>query len=131
MAENAELLLSEENEEEYKKQENLNELKLQLEIKKKGINTSKNQNKIYKQQYDLLTNKEKNTKYENIEKKIDKLKLENNELIKQIKNLKSQSRKDGKKLEDFSYNGKCLSDINKITNELKTLENKKHEYFKK
>ena len=37
LAENAELLLSEENEEEYKKQENLNELKLQLEIKKKEL----------------------------------------------------------------------------------------------
>ena len=131
LAENAELLLSEETEEENQKQENLNELKLQLELRKKGINSSKNQNKIYKQQYDLLTNKEKNTKYENVEKKIDKLKLENNELLKQIKNLKSQSRKDGKKLEDYSYNGKYLSDINKITNELKTLENKKHEYFKK
>ena len=131
LAENAELLLSEEDQEDSKKQENLNELIIQLELKKKGINSSKNQNKIYKQQYDLLTNKEKNTKNENIEKKIDKLKLENCELIKQIKTLKSQSRKDGKKLEDYSYNGKYLSDINKISTELKTLENKKHEYFKK
>ena len=133
LADNAELLLSEENEEEYKnkKQENLNELKMQLELRKKGINSSKNQNKIYKQQYDLLSNKEKNTKYDNVEKKIDKIKIENNELIKQIKSLKTQSRKDGKKLEDYSYNGKCLADITKITNELKTLENKKHEYFKK
>ncbi len=46
MAENAELLLSKETEEENKKQENLNELKLQLELRKKGINSSKNQNKI-------------------------------------------------------------------------------------
>ena len=91
MAENAELLLSEETEEENKKQENLNELKLQLELRKKGINSSKNQNKIYKQQYDLLT----------------------------------------KKLEEYNYNGKYLSDINKITNELKTLENEKYECFKK
>ena len=130
LAENAELLYSEEDDEE-KKIENLNELKNKLELKIKGINSSKNQNKIYKQQYDLLTNKEKISKNENIEKKIDKIKLENNELIKQIKTLKSQSRKDGKKLEDFSYNGKYVLDINKTANELKTLENKKHEYFKR
>ena len=131
LKENAELLYSEENEDESKKKDNLNELKIQLELKKKGINSSKNQNKIYKQQYDLLTNKEKIANNENIEKKIEKIKLENNELIKQIKALKSQSRKDGKKLEDYNYNGKYVSDINKITNELKTLENKKHDYFKK
>ena len=131
LAENAELLYSEETEEESKKEENLNELKIQLELRKKEINSSKNQNKIYKQQYDLLTNKEKYLKNENIEKKIDKIKLENNELIKQIKTLKSQSRKDGKKLEDYTYNGKYISDINKISNELKILENKKHEYFQK
>ena len=128
---NATLLYSDDIEDEEKKLENLNELKMQLELKKKGINSSKNQNKIYKQQYDLLSNKEKTSNNENIEKKIDKIKLENSELIKQIKTLKSQSRKDGKKLEDFNLNGKYLQDINKTYNELKTLENKKHEYFKK
>ena len=117
IAENAELLYSDEAEEEPQKIENLNELKNKLELKKKGINSSKNQNKIYKQQYDLLTNIEKNTKNENIEKKIDKIKLENSELLKQIKTLKSQSRKDGKKLEDYTYNGKFIADINKISNE--------------
>ena len=130
LSENVEILYNEEDDdEENKKQENINELKHKLEIKRKGINSSKNQNKIYKQQYDLLTNKDKSTKNENIEKKIDKIKLENAELLKQIKTLKTQSRLDGKKLEDYSYNGKKLSDISKIANELKALETKKHEYF--
>ena len=131
LKENAALLYSDDIEDEEKRLEYLNELKMQLEIRKKDINSSKNQNKIYKQQYDILTNKEKVSKNENIEKKIDKIKLENSELIKQIKTLKSQSRKDGKKLEDYNLNGKYLSDINKTHNELKTLQNKKHEYFKK
>ena len=45
IAENAELLYSDETEEESQKLENLNELKNKLELKKKGINSSKNQNK--------------------------------------------------------------------------------------
>ena len=129
LTENVELLYNEEDDEDSKKLENLNELKLQLEKRIKGINSSKNQNKIYKKQYDILATKDKNAKNENIEKKIDKIKLENNELIKQIKALKTQSRLDGKKLEDYGFNGKKVSDINQISNELKALENKKHEYF--
>ena len=131
LTENVELLYGDEDDEDSKKIENLNELKLQLEKRIKGINSSKNQNKIYKKQYDILATKDKNAKNENIEKKIDKIKLENNELIKQIKALKTQSRLDGKKLEDYGYNGKKVSDINQISNELKALENKKHEYFLK
>ena len=55
------------------------------------------QNKIYKQQYDLLNAKEKNLNNDTIEKRIDKLKNENNELIKQITLLKTQSRLEEKK----------------------------------
>ena len=69
LAENVELLYNEEDDEDSKKLENLNELKLQLEKRIKGINSSKNQNKIYKKQYDILATKDKNTKNENIEKK--------------------------------------------------------------
>ena len=113
------------------KEENIYELKYQLEQRKKDFNLTKNQNKIYKQQYDLLNAKEKNLNNDTIEKRIDKLKNENNELIKQITLLKTQSRLEEKKIKNYSNNGKYLSDINKIMNELKTLESKKHEYFKK
>ena len=113
------------------KEENIYELKYQLEQRKKDFNLTKNQNKIYKQQYDLLNAKEKNLNNDTIEKRLDKLKNENNELIKQITLLKTQSRLEEKKIKNYSNNGKYLSDINKIMNELKTLENKKHEYFKK
>ena len=50
LTENVELLYNEEDDEDSKKLENLNELKLQLEKRIKGINSSKNQNKIYKKQ---------------------------------------------------------------------------------
>ena len=113
------------------KEYNINELQYQLEQKKKDFNLTKNQNKIYKQQYDLLNTKDKNLNSDNIEKRLDKLKSENNDLFKQITRLKTQSRLDEKKLKNYSNNGKILTDINKISNELKTLESKKHEYFKK
>ena len=111
--------------------ENISELKYHLEQKIRDFNAIKNQNKIFKQQYDILNNKEKNLNSDNIEKRIDKLKSENNELFKQITLLKTQFRLDEKKLKNYSNNGKYLTDINKIMNELKTLESKKHEYFKK
>ena len=113
------------------KEYNINELQYQLEQKKKDFNLTKNQNKIYKQQYDLLNTKDKNLNSDNIEKRLDKLKSENNNLFKQITRLKTQSRLDEKKLKNYSNNGKILTDINKISNELKALESKKHEYFKK
>ena len=50
LTENVEILYKEEDDEDSKKIENLNELKLQLEKRIKGINSSKNQNKIYKKQ---------------------------------------------------------------------------------
>ena len=103
----------------------------QLEQKIRDFNITKNQNKIFKQQYDILNNKDKNLNSDTIEKKIDKMKSENNELLNQIKILKSQSRLEEKKLKNYGNNGKYLTDINKTINELKTLESKKHEYFKK
>ena len=109
-------------------EENINKLYFQLEQRKKDFNATKNQNKIFKQQYELLINKDKNLNNENFEKKYDLLKTENSELSKQISRLKAQTHLDEKKLKN---NGKHLTDINKIMNELKTLENKKHEYFKK
>ena len=112
-------------------EENIIELKYQLEQKIRDYNIIKNQNKIFKQQYDILNNKEKNLNSDNIEKKIDKIKSENNELLKQISLLKTKSHLDEKKLKNYGGNGKYLTDINKIMNELKTLESKKHEYFKK
>ena len=130
LREKSEILISGDEGEEDK-EENLNKLKIHLEQIKRDINSSKNQNKIYKQQYDLLANKDKNANYENYEKKLEKIREENSELLKQIKNLKSQSRLEGKKLENFSFNGKYVSDINKISTELKTLEKKKHENFSK
>ena len=113
------------------KEENIYELKYQLEQKIRDFNITKNQNKIFKQQYDILNNKDKNLNSDTIEKKIDKIKSENNELLNQIKILKSQSRLEEKKLKNYGNNGKYLTDINKTINELKTLESKKHEYFKK
>ena len=117
--------------EEFGKKEEIYELKYQLEQKIRDFNITKNQNKIFKQQYDILNNKDKNLNSDTIEKKIDKIKSENNELLNQIKILKSQSRLEEKKLKNYGNNGKYLTDINKTINELKTLESKKHEYFKK
>ena len=133
IVENSDILHKEDAElEEFgSKEYNINELQYQLEQKKKDFNLTKNQNKIYKQQYDLLNTKDKNLNSDNIEKRLDKLKSENNDLFKQITRLKTQSRLDEKKLKNYSNNGKILTDINKISNELKTLESKKHEYFKK
>ena len=131
MIENADFLKKEAELEEFGLEDNLYELKYQLEQKKKDFNTTKNQNKILKHQYDFLNNKEKNLSSDYIEKRLDKIKSENNDLLKQITKLKTKSILEEKKLKNYNSNGKYLTDINKIANELKTLETKKHEYYKK
>ena len=113
------------------KEENIYELKYKLEQLQKDFTTTKNNNKMLKQQYDSLNNKEKNLNCDNIQRRIDKIKSENNEILKQITLLKTKSRLEGKKFKNFGKNPKYLTDINQIMNELKTLESKKHEYYKR
>ena len=86
---------------------------------------------MLKQQYDILNNKDKNLNSDNIQRKIDKIKTENDELLKQITLLKTKSRLKGKQFKNFGKNAKYLKHIDQIMNELKTLESKKHEYYKR
>ena len=113
------------------REEYLLELKKKLDQLKKDITTIKNNKKMLKQQYDILNNKDKNLNSDNIQRKIDKIKTENDELLKQITLTKTKSRLKGKKFKNFGKNAKYLTDIDQIMNELKTLESKKHEYYKR
>ena len=78
------------------KEENIYELKYKLEQLQKDFTTTKNNNKMLKQQYDSLNNKEKNLNCDNIQRRIDKIKSENNEILKQITLLKTKSRLENK-----------------------------------
>ena len=107
--------------------DNIYELSFQLDQKQKNLNITKNKKKILKQQYELLNNKEKNLNSDTIEKSIDKIRNENNELFNQIKKLKSKTKLEEKKIKK----GKNITDINQVFAEFKTFESKKHETFVK
>ena len=105
--------------------DNIYELSYQLDQKQKNLIATKNKKKTLKQQYELLNNKEKNLNSDNIEKSIEKIRHENEELFEQIKKLKSKTKLEEKKIKK----GKNIIDINQVFAELKTFENKKHESF--
>ena len=103
-----------------------------LDMRKRDIQTSKNQNKIYKEQLDLLSQKAKNNstqKLSEIELKIDTLKQDNIAITKKIRDMKTKHNTKKKVLENYSANKKYPQEIKSYTEEVKSLANKKHEYF--
>ena len=110
----------------------LNNLERILEVRKRDIITSKNQNKIYKEQLELLSQKAKNntsSKISEIEFKIDSLKQDNIALTKKIREMKTKQNTKKKVLENYSSNRKFPLEIKSYTEEVKSLSNKKNEYL--
>ena len=85
-------------------------------MRKRDIQTSKNQNKIYKEQLDLLSQKAKNNstqKISEIELKIDTLKQDNIAITKKIRDMKTKHNTKKKVLEtnDNEFIGKVIEDV--------------------
>ena len=135
LSDNVDLLYNDE-EDENQKKKNMIVFHLHSKIAslQEQIKIIKDKNKSYKEQYDILSNRDKNTNMEaakEYEALIEEKKIKNNELNKKIIELKTKSRKGGKKLEAYSGNVKYPRDINDLTNQLKTLSKKKADYFSK
>ena len=131
LTKNAEILYKRPQDEDFNLIEKLNYI---ASLRRKDIQTAKNQNKIYKEQYELLNNKFKNTntdKIDEIENKIEEMKLENHKLTKDIRDFRGQRNKKAKELEVYSANKVYPKEIKGYTEEVKTLSSKKHEYYMK
>jgi hypothetical protein len=104
-------------------------------IRKRENNLSLSQNKTYKSQYELLINKYNNTKNNDkineIENKINQIKIDNMNLIKKIRDLKTKQNLKKKKLEILSKNKKIPHEINTKTDDIQSLNSKKFEYYNK
>ena len=90
LTQNAEILYKKPQEDDYIKIEKLNYI---ANIKRKDIQISKSKNKIFKEQYELLSNRFKNTnadKIDEIEYKLDEIKFENNKLTKDIREYRNK-----------------------------------------
>ena len=93
LTKNAEILYKRPQDEDFNLIEKLNYI---ASLRRKDIQTAKNQNKIYKEQYELLNNKFKNTntdKIDEIENKLDEIKFENHKLTKDIRDFRGQRNK--------------------------------------
>ena len=129
LTQNAEILYKKPQEDDYIKIEKLNYI---ANIKRKDIQISKSKNKIFKEQYELLSNRFKNTnadKIDEIEYKLDEIKFENNKLTKDIREYRNKQNVKAKVLETYSANKKYPKEIKSYTEEVKTLSTKKHEYY--
>ena len=113
-------------------EEHVEQLEKILKKRQKDIRLSKSQNKIYKEQLEIYQQKTRdntNEKLEELQIKIDNVKHENIELKRKVIGLKSMQNIKSKELEKYSSNKIFPKDINSYTEEMKTLSNKKHEYF--
>ena len=131
LTQHGELLYKKDEEETMAQIEQLNYV---ANLRRKDIQTSKNQNKIFKEQYELLNNKYKATnseKIDEIEVKLEEMKLENHKLTKEIRDAKNKQNVKAKVLENYSANIKYPREIQSYTEEVKTLSNKKHDYYLK
>jgi hypothetical protein len=135
LSDNVDILYNdEEDEAQQKKKNNIYYLQTVIFSLQQQVKDARENNKLHKQQYEILAKRDENTKMETAkeyEAKIESKKNSNNILNKKIIQLKSQSRKDRKKLEAYSGNVKYPQDINNLTNQLKTLSQKKADYFAK
>ena len=104
--------------------EMIQQLNYILSIRQRDYLSAKKQNKIFKEQYDLLNNKYKlnsSEKINEIEEKIEKLKIENTNTRNEITKIKSKSNVKAKVLEDYSNNKKYPLEISNYTHEIKLL----------
>ena len=107
----------------------------EFNIRKRENNLSLSQNKTYKSQYELLLNKynnnSSNDKINEIENKINQIRIDNINIIKKIRDLKTKHNLKKKKLEILSKNKKIPHEINTKTDDIQSLNSKKFEYYNK
>ena len=128
MAVNSDLLCQKENDPEI-----IQKLEKLLEMRKRELNSSKKINNTFKSQYKSMSERIDNLlspdKIESFEIEIDSLKKDNNDINSKIKMLKNNNLENAKKIEELKDNKKFNSKIKTYSEEIKTLGNKKHEYY--
>ena len=122
----------------YQKQSDpdiIKQLEKLLEMRKRELNTSKKINNTFKIQYKSMSERVDNLlspdKIKSYEIEIDSLKKDNSDINSKIKMLKENNLENTKKIEGLKDNQKFNSKIKTYSEEIKTLGNKKHEYFSK
>ena len=128
MAVNSDLLCQKENDPEI-----IQKLEKLLGVRKRGLYSSKKINNTFKSQYKSMSERIDNLlspdKIESFEIEIDSLKKDNNDINSKIKMLKNNNLENAKKIEELKDNKKFNSKIKTYSEEIKTLGNKKHEYY--
>ena len=113
----------------------IKQLEKLLEMRKRELNTSKKINNTFKSQYKSMSERIDNLlspeKIESFEIEIDSIKKDNDDINSKIRMLKENNLENTKKIEGLKNNKTFNSKIKTYSEEIKTLGNKKHEYYSK
>ena len=113
----------------------LQQLERVVELRKRDLTSSKKINNTFKLQYKSMSERIENLlspeKIETFEGEIDSLRKENSDINSKIKILKDNNLENAKKIEGLKDNKKFSDKIKSYSDEIKSLGNKKHEYFTK
>ena len=113
----------------------ISQLERRFGIKNNHLQTSKKINKTFKTQYKSISSRVNNffdpEKINSFENEIDLLKKNNLEMNIKIKELKDHNLENTKKIEILRDNQKYKENLKSHTEEIKSLESKKHDYFVK
>ncbi len=111
----------------------LQQLERVVELRKRDLTSSKKINNTFKLQYKSMSERIENLlspeKIETFEGEIDSLRKENSDINSKIKILKDNNLENAKKIEGLKDNKKFNNKIKSYSEEIKSLGNKKHEYF--
>ncbi len=111
----------------------LQQLERVVELRKRDLTSSKKINNTFKLQYKSMSERIENLlspeKIETFEGEIDSLRKENSDINSKIKILKDNNLENAKKIEGLKDNKKFNNKIKSYSEEIKSLVNKKHEYF--
>ncbi len=110
-------------------------VKQDFEKIKKELQNSKKSNQTVKTQLTIYSNKINNVltpeKISTFEEEIDKIKKENSEINEKINELSSKSQVNSIELRSYTENKKFPKKINNYTEDVKSFESIKHEYYTK
>ena len=113
----------------------LQQLERVVELRKRDLTSSKKINNTFKLQYKSMSERIENLlspeKIDSFEGEIDSLRKENTDINSKIKILKDNNLENAKKIEGLKDNKKFSDKIKSYSDEIKSLGNKKHEYFTK
>ena len=113
----------------------LQQLERIVELRKRDLTSSKKINNTFKLQFKSMSERIENLlspeKINSFEGEIDYLRKENSDINSKIKILKDNNLENAKKIEGLKDNKKFSDKIKSYSDEIKSLGNKKHEYFTK